>query len=288
MNQVTLSLFLTSLSFLFVPISANGVTEMDIFDPIYKQIFENPEIVAALISVMVGTIIANAMVQHWTNKKERNEKRRKVLDNYFYELKKPVNLMDNFIDKLSIYLSSLDETNGLSDEGKLSEYLAWSYTYDELEYFKDKVPPFKKYSGVIQEEEVNYTEDDISKFFEDLDDEISEWIIDTNDLTSEQKSEIKKEFEQFEKEFHDIQLKSLEFSISLRQYYTDKTLMGEYHAMFEYMMGSFFIIRKIINCLDDKEKILDLVLSYKKNSNFLHDMMIDFESKLIAGDLQIK
>jgi hypothetical protein len=64
--------------------------------------------------------------------------------------------------------------------------------------------------------------------------------------------------------------------------------MLEYHAMFEYMMGSFFIIRKIIDYLDDKKKILDLVSSYNKNSNFLHDMMIDFESKLIVGDLQIK
>jgi hypothetical protein len=58
--------------------------------------------------------------------------------------------------------------------------------------------------------------------------------------------------------------------------------MLEYHAMFEYMMGSFFIIRKIIDYLDDKKKILDLVPSYNKNSNFLHDMMIDFESKLIV------
>jgi hypothetical protein len=86
-----------------------------------------------------------------------------------------------------------------------------------------------------------------------------------------------------------MQVKSVEFSISLRQYYTEKTLMLEYHAMFEYMMGSFFIIRKIIDYLDDKKKILDLVSSYNKNSNFLHDiMMIDFESKLIVGDLQIK
>jgi hypothetical protein len=64
--------------------------------------------------------------------------------------------------------------------------------------------------------------------------------------------------------------------------------MGEYHAMFEYMMGSFFIIRKITDYLDDKKKILDVVLSYNKNSKFLHEMMIDFESKLIAGDLHIK
>ncbi len=282
MNQVILSLFLTSLSFfLFVPISAYGETEIDPFDT-YK------DLIITTISVGGGTLGAAGLIQYWNKKKERNDKRRKVLDNYFNELKKPVNLMDNFIDKLLIYLSSLDETNAFSNGKKLSKYLAWSYTYDELEYFKDKVPPFKTYHGVIQGEETNYTKDDISDYFRKLQDEIGKWIINTNNLTSEQKAEIKREFKQFEKEFHDIQLKSLEFSISLRQYYTDKALMGEYHAMFEYMMGSFFIIRKIINYLDDKEKILDLVLSYTKNSNFLHDMMIDFESKLIAGDLQIK
>jgi hypothetical protein len=264
--------------------TAYGGTDIDILD----QLYNNKDIIIALISVVFGSIIATALVQYWTNKKERNEKRRKVLENYFNELKKPVNLMDNFVDKLLIYLSSLDKTIGKSNLRKLSEYLAWSYTYQDLEYFKDKVPPFKKYEGVIQGEELNYTRDDITKFFEGLKDEIGKWIINTNDLTSEQKSEIKKEFEQFEKEFHDIQLKSLEFSISLRQYYTDKTLMGEYHGMFQYMMGSFFIIRKIIDYLDDKEKILDFVLSYKKNSNFLHDMMLDFESKLLGGNLQIK
>lgn len=135
---------------------------------------------------------------------------------------------------------------------------------------------------------INYTKDDISNFFKELQEENCKWIINTDNLTSKQKDEIKKEFNQFENEFHDQQIKSIEFSISLRQYYTDKTLMGEYHAMFEYMMGCFFIIRKITDYLDDKKKILDLVLSYQKNSNFLHEMMIDFESKLIAGDLNIK
>ena len=285
MNQVTPAMFSVLIFFLFVPFSAYGGTAIGILE----QLYNNKDIIIAVISVVGGSIMATVLVQYWNNKKERNEKRRKVLENYFNELKKPVNLMDNFIDNLLIYLSSLDETNEPSNEKeKLSNYLAWSYTYDELDYFKDKVPPFKRYKGVIQEEEVNYTKDDISLYFGKLQDEISKWIINTNNhLTSEQKAEIKGEFKQFEKEFHDIQLKSLEFSISLRQYYTDKTLMGEYHAMFEYMMGSFFIIRKVINYLDEKEKILNLVMSYKKNSNFLHDMMIDFESKLIAGNLQI-
>lgn len=62
--------------------------------------------------------------------------------------------------------------------------------------------------------------------------------------TSKQKAEIKKEFEQFEKEFHGMQIKSVEFSISLRQYYTEKTLMLEYHAMFEYMMSCFLSLEK--------------------------------------------
>ena len=285
MNQVILSLFLTSLSFfLYVPIFVYAATDIDTNDLIFKY----QDIIIAIISVGVGSLIATLLVQYWNNKKETNEKRRTVLNNYFNELKKPVSLMDNFIDKLLIYLSSLDKTNGLSNGKKLSEYLAWTYSFDDLEYYKDKVPPFKTYKGVIQEEKINYTKDDISNFFKELQEENDKWIINTVNLTSKQKDEIKKELNQFENEFHDLQIKSIEFSISLRQYYTDKTLMGEYHAMFEYMMGSFFIIRKITDYLDDKKKILDLVLSYNKNSKFLHEMMIDFESKLIAGDLHIK
>jgi hypothetical protein len=196
--------------------------------------------------------------------------------------------MDNFIDKLLIYLSSLDEKNGLSNGKKLSEYLAWTYTFQDLEYFKDKVPPFKTYDSVIQGKKTNYTKNNISNYFKELQEENSKWIINTDNLTSKQKDEIKKVFNEFENEFHDIQINSVEFFISLRQYYTDKTLMLKYHARFEYMMGSFFIIRKIPDYLDDKKKILDLVSSYNKNSNFLHAMMIDFESKLIVGKLKIK
>ena len=285
MNEQALALFLISMSFaLFVPLSAFGETGIDTDDPISKY----QDIIITIISIVGGSIMATALVQYWNNKKETNEKRRKVLDNYFNELKKPVCLMDSFIDKLLIYLSVLDDTNELSRGKKLSEYLAWTYTYQDLEYFKDKVPPFRTYAGVMQGEETNYTRDEISNYFKELQDENGKWIINMNSLTSEQKDEIKKEFKQFEKEFHEIQVRSVEFSISLRQYYTDKILMLEYHAMFEYMMGSFFIVRKIIDYLDEKIKILDLVSSYNKNSNFLHDMMIDFESKLIIGNLQIR
>ena len=51
--------------------------------------------------------------------------------------------------------------------------------------------------------------------------------------------------------------------------------MLEYRAIFEYMMGICFIIRKITDYLDDKKKILDLLSSYNKNSNFVQDMIID-------------
>jgi len=285
MNQVILSLFLTFLSFfLLAPFSVYAETEIDTLDPISKY----QDIIIAIISVGVGSLIATFLVQYWNNKKETNEKRRTVLENYYNEVKKPVSLMDNFIDRLLIYLSILDKTNELSNGKKLSEYLAWTYTYRDLEYYKDKVLPFKTYEGAVHGEKIYYTKDDISNFFKELQDENGKWIIDMNNLTSDQKAEIKKELKEFENEFHDIQIKSVEFSISLRQYYTEKTLMLEYHAMFEYMMGSFFIIRKITDYLEDKKKILDLVSSYNKNSNFLHDMMIDFESKLIVGDLKIK
>jgi hypothetical protein len=99
MNQVILSLFLTSLSFfLFVPFSAYAGAEIDSNDPFSKY----QDIIIAIISVGVGSLIATLLVQYWKNKKETNEKRSTVLNDYFNELKKPVSLMDNFIDKLLI------------------------------------------------------------------------------------------------------------------------------------------------------------------------------------------
>ena len=251
MNQVILSLFLTSLSFfLYVPFFAYAEAEIDPIDPIAKY----QDIIIAVFSVVVGSLVATLLVQYWNNKKETNEKRRTVLNNYFNEVKKPASLMDTFIDKLLIYLSSLDKTNGLSNGKKLSENLTWTYSFKDLEYFKDEVPLFKTYASVVLGRNTNYTKDDISNFFKGLLDENSNWIIDTNNLTSKQKDEIKKEFIQFEKEFHDIQIKSVEFSISLRQYYTDKTLMLEYHAMFEYLMGSFLLLEKYLTILMTRKK----------------------------------
>src|SRR5687768_9317794 len=117
--------------FLYFPFFAYARTEIDPTDPASKY----QDIIIAVFSVIVGSIVATLLVQYWNNKKERNEKRMTVLNNYFNEVIKPVSLMDNFVDKLLIYLSSLDKTDGLINRKKLSDYLAWTYTFQDLEYF---------------------------------------------------------------------------------------------------------------------------------------------------------
>ena len=75
MNQVILSLFLTSLPFfLYVPFFAYAATEIDPSDPVSKY----QDIIIAIFSVIVGSIVATLLVQYWNNKKETNEKRRTV------------------------------------------------------------------------------------------------------------------------------------------------------------------------------------------------------------------
>jgi Cu/Ag efflux pump CusA len=143
--------------FLYVPFFAYAGTEIDFSDPIAKY----QDIIIAAFSVVVGSLVATLLVQYWNNKKETNEKRRTVLNNYFNEVKKPSSLMDTFIDKLLIYLSSLDKTNRLSNGKKLSENLTWTYSFKDLEYFKDEVPLFKTYASFILGKNTNYTKDDI-------------------------------------------------------------------------------------------------------------------------------
>jgi membrane protein DedA with SNARE-associated domain len=83
MTQAILPLFLTSLSFfLFVPFSAFAGTELGTSDPISKY----QDIIIAIISVGVGSLIATLLVQYWNNKKETNEKRRTDLNNLFIQL----------------------------------------------------------------------------------------------------------------------------------------------------------------------------------------------------------
>jgi uncharacterized PurR-regulated membrane protein YhhQ (DUF165 family) len=67
MNQVILSLFLTSFSFfLYVPFFAHAETEIDPSDPISKY----QHIIIAVFSVLVGSLVATLLVQYWNNKKQ--------------------------------------------------------------------------------------------------------------------------------------------------------------------------------------------------------------------------
>ena len=78
MNRVILSLVLTSLPFfLYFPFFAYAGTEIDPSDPVSKY----QDIIIAVFSVIVGSIVATLLVQYWNNKKETNEKR---VDNFYH------------------------------------------------------------------------------------------------------------------------------------------------------------------------------------------------------------
>ena len=100
----------------------------------------------------------------------------------------------------------------------------------------------------------------------------SRYLIDLKD--------IKKEFEKFEITFHANIDQVTEFSSSIQHYYDDKELLLEFHAMWDYMMGNYFLIRKIKYIRNIE--LSELLQAYIKHMEFLHDIMLNFELKLMA------
>jgi hypothetical protein len=207
--------------------------------------------------------------------------------------------MDNFMARVIIQLSKIDtpekessiydsinsdQSNRIDD---LRKNLAWNYTFGDLDYYKNKVKPFKIFDEVTMKNKVEYTSKDIGRFFNELDKEIGSWILDLSERRDViDLKDIKKEFEKFETCFHANIDQVTEFSSSIQQYYANKELLLEFHAMWEYMMGSYFLIRKI-RYIQNVE-LSELLQAYIKHMEFLHDIMLNFELKLINGKIKIK
>lgn len=171
-------------------------------------------------------------------------------------------------------------------------FLTWNYSIRDLEFYKEEIPkirihdnPQTEQAGVYKEE---YSPENIPKFFAKLSKEIDKWIINTDiAITPEMKNKIEKEFKKFEEDFHNL-IKRGYLSTYLAQYYIDKDIRLEYYAMWEFMLGSFFLIRKMRIYLANKNKLLDLVKLHVENLELIHNMMINFETKLINGRIQAK
>lgn len=134
--------------------------------------------------------------------------------------------MDSFVARLLIYLSDLDKTGGLNKGKELKWYLSWDYTFLGLDDYKERVPNIKihhnpqaELAGLYSQ----YSSNNLVKAFEKLKKETDKWIINTDiPITQEMKDEIQKEFEKFEKDFHNLQIKGGYLSTYLNQYYIDE------------------------------------------------------------------
>jgi hypothetical protein len=207
MKQVILFFSLLSLLFsLFFPNYTYGITLT--LPDIGATITENQQLVVGLVTVGFRTFIESLLVQRWNIKKEVHEKRNKVLDSYFDEFKTRVRLMDSFVSRLLIYLSDLDKTSGLNKGKELKWYLSWDYTFLGLDDYKERVPNIKihhnpqaELAGLYSQ----YSSINLVKAFEKLKKETDKWIINTDILiTQEMKDKIQKEFEKFDKDFHNL------------------------------------------------------------------------------------
>lgn len=253
----------------------------------------------ALITIIGGGIFASRVVNRWQKNKDISQIRERVLTNFGIAFKKSILMMDNFMGRLIIQLSKInipekdssihDSTNSEQSNsiGDLRRNLAWNYTFADLDYYKSKVKPFEIFDEVTMKNKVEYTSEDIGKFFNELDKEIGSWIVDLSEHRNViDLKDIKMEFERFETSFHSNIDEVTEFSSGITQYYYDKELLLEFHAMWEYMMGGYFLIRKIKYIQNDE--LPELLQAYIKHIEFLHGIMLNFELKLINGKIKIK
>lgn len=71
------------------------------------------------------------------------------------------------------------------------------------------------------------------------------------------------------------------------QYYEEKTeLQTEFDAMWQYMMGCYVLVNKIL-ITGDEHEFIGLLKKYNTLAEFQFDMMIDFERKLISKKIHI-
>lgn len=79
----------------------------------------------------------------------------------------------------------------------------------------------------------------------------------------------------------------MKFEALVSQYYKNsKILLDNFSGMWEYSMGCFALINRIM-CAIDKDDFVDKIKKYNESSNFLFDCSIAFEEKLVGEKLSL-
>jgi hypothetical protein len=189
--------------------------------------------------------------------------------------------MDTFIAKLVMEFAQL-KNNKPNNKTALSELLPWGFTFYDLNYYSNN---FRKDKNLTNFKNDVYDEKVIKEKFKKLEDATNESYI---NFEPEKLKEFKHKNElNFQNDFYQTRNKLMGFKANLSQYYADSNnLSNEFSAMWEYMMACYILVNKILIC-EDEQKFIELLKKYNKLAEFLFDMMINYERKLISKKIVI-
>ena len=169
-----------------------------------------------------------------------------------------------------------------TDKPALSELLPWGFTYNDLDYYSKKFLPDKNLTDFQNEV---YKQEQIEDKFKKMEvvNKGSYVNFELKKLTQfRDKNEVK-----FNDEFYQTRNKLMGFTANLHQYYEDGAELAiEFSAMWEYMMGCYVLVNQILKS-EDERKFIELLEKYNPLANFLFDMMLNFERKLISKGIDI-
>jgi hypothetical protein len=239
-------------------------------------------IITVAATIVGGLFTAKYIVGNWQKRKETSEIRNEILKGYTVSFKVYVTLMDTFVARIVMEFAKLSNDKP-NNKPALSELLPWGYTFKELDYYSKKIPTnssFQDYEGN------SYKEDIIEEKFKKLYNFNKKCYVDFEyDILK--KFRDKNEIE-FKNDFYKTRGTVLEFAASLNQYYAKNTnLSDEFSGMWQYMMSCYILVNKIIHSKKEQE-FIDLIRNYNESAEFLYDMLLTFEKKLIRTTIVIE
>lgn len=231
-----------------------------------------------------GVISARYIVGKWQSRKEISDIRKGILINYTNSFKNYVTLLDTFVAKLVMEFAEFT-SNKSSNKTRLSELLPWGYTFNDIEFYSNKVPANGKFTNYKNEK---YDKAAIMKKFKDLQSVSTKDTFLKFDIQKLEEFKDKNEIS-FKNEFYNTRSKVFEFKANLTQYYGEtgsSDLSDEFSAMWEYMMGCYMLVNRILFAADALG-FIELIRQYNSLAEFAFDMMINFERKLINEKIEI-
>jgi hypothetical protein len=217
------------------------------------------------------------VVSKYQTRKDESEIRKEVLRNYI-SFRNHVVTMDNFVGELIVKYGRFDSFHGTNEREKMSKLLPWGYTHNDLEYYSRKIH-FDRLVD-FKNEEIN--EAQIEKKFEVLK-KATECYIDFQDTPIEKYSV---QYMEFLKKFFNrpavMQLKAL-----ISQYYINpKMFDSNFSAMWEYMMGCYILINRIMYTTN-KNDFVERIDEYNDCANYLFYFLDWFEGKLLSEKIKL-